>query len=132
MVFHYVGSVHFCGHSWLLDVVPRFTHYRAAQSGVSPANRYARALSHHGKMDARVLRFLGLHRLQPIHALLVREYSGGNRLLHPAQHRIMVALEHNSRDWAFLRSVRDSAHAIYQKTSAPALLGRGLVGVDAS
>ena len=47
-------------------------------SGRLPQSGDAGALSHHGEMDAGLLRFLGLHRVQPIHAVLVRQHSGRN------------------------------------------------------
>ena len=45
---------------------------------VSQRRRHARALPHHGEMDVRLLRFLGLHRFRPVHAHLVREHAGGD------------------------------------------------------
>ena len=92
------------------------------KAGYLQGRRHDRALPHHGEMDARLHRFLGLHRLQPIHALLVREHSGGDAIFHPAKHRIVVAPEHSSGRRPVLCAVRDSASALDQETSASALL----------
>src|SRR5437879_5609250 len=82
-------------------------------------------------MDVRFLRFLGLHRLQPIHAHLVWKLAGGDAIFPRSKYRIMVDAEHAPGYWAVLRAVRYSAFALDKKTAAPALLCRRLDRVHA-
>ena len=63
-----------------------------AQGRLSEGRRDDRALSHHGEMDARLLRFLGLHRLQPVHAHLVCQ--------HPGRDAIFSRPKYANRWWA--------------------------------
>src|SRR5947208_6807134 len=72
-------------------------------------------------MDAGVLRFLGLHRFQPIHALLVRQHSGRNAVLSGPEHRVLVAAKYAPGHRTFLRSVLDSVAPGNQETSASTL-----------
>src|SRR5207247_2525026 len=94
--------------------------YRIATSRLSEGRRHARALSHYGKMDARVLRVLGLHRFWSVHAHLVCEHPGGDPIFSRAKYAILVGTQHASGDWAVLCTVRDFANALHQEKSAPA------------
>ena len=76
MVLHHVGRLHFRRRGGQLDVAARARHHRAAQGRLLEGDRHDRALPHHGEVDARLHRLLGLHRLQPIHAHLVCEHPG--------------------------------------------------------
>ena len=80
------GVYIFAGRSGELDVAARPGHHRLATSWLSEGYRYRRALPHHGEMDAGLLHFLGLHRLRPVHADLVREHPGRDRILHYSKH----------------------------------------------
>src|SRR5262249_55903900 len=90
-----------------------------------------RALSHHGKMDARILHILGLHRLRPVHAHLVCKPPGGDRVFPYAKHAILVGVEHAAGDWALFRTVCDFAFTLDQEASAPALLDGRMEGLHA-
>src|SRR5207253_8525782 len=72
-------------------------------------------------MDAGVLRFLGLHRFQPIYVVLVRQHSGRNAVLSGPEYRVLVAAEHAPDDRTFLRSVLDSVAPGNQETAASTL-----------
>src|SRR5207244_983565 len=79
-----------------------------------------------------LLCFLGLHRLRPIHADLVREHSGRDPIFSDSKRGVVVGIEHAAGDRPFLRTIRHFAVALDQETSAPALL-RGCVDfVDAN
>src|SRR5438874_10518819 len=75
-------------------------------------------------MDAGLLRFLGLHRLQPIHVVLVRQYSGRDAILPRPEHRIVVAVKHAPGHRAFLWPLRDSVAPGNQETTKPTLYRR--------
>ena len=76
LVLHHVWRLHFRGRGRQLDVAARPGDHSLATGWLFEGYRHARALPHHGKMDAGLLRFLGLHRLQPVHAHLVCEHPG--------------------------------------------------------
>src|SRR6267378_1391664 len=82
-------------------------------------------------MDVRLLCFLGLHRLQPVHAAMVREHSGGDAILYCPEHGIVVGAQHAAGHRKIFRAVRDPAPAIDQKTATSARYDRGLDPVDA-
>ncbi len=63
-----------------------------AQRRIFEGDRYDGALPHHGEVDALVHGFLGLHRVQPIHAHLVCEHAGRDRIFYPAKHGIVERL----------------------------------------
>ena len=63
------GVYIFAGTAGSSMALARAGDHRFATSRLPEGRRHARALPHHGEMDARVLRFLGLHRFQPVHAL---------------------------------------------------------------
>ena len=71
-----------------------------------------RALLHHGEMDARVLRFLGLHRFWSVHAHLVCKHPGGDPIFPDTKYAIVVGAQHDSGDRSVLCTVRDFAIAI--------------------
>ena len=77
LVFHHVWRF-----TSLSPVRPQFhvsartRNHGSAQRWLFEGGRDAGALPHHGEMDAGLLCFLGLHRLWPIHAHLVREHAG--------------------------------------------------------
>src|SRR6266540_1932693 len=82
-------------------------------------------------MDFGLLHLLGLHRLRPIHAHLVRKYTGGDTVFPYAEYSVLVGAEHAPGDRPLLCAVRDFAVALDQKASPPAFnLGR-LDGVHA-
>src|SRR5206468_10057494 len=77
------------------------------------------------------LRFLGLHRFQPIHVAVVRQHSGRNAVLSDQEHRLLVAVEHAPDDRTFLRSVLDSIASGDQETATSTLHCRRLDHADA-
>src|SRR5437588_3308124 len=120
LVLHHVGPVHFCRGRRQFDVLARSCRHGVA-SGRLPQSGDAGALPHHGEMDAGLLCFLGLHRFQPIHAVLVRQHSGRNAVLSRPEHGVMVATEPASRHRTFLWSLRDSVASGNQETPASTL-----------
>src|SRR5882724_10601726 len=72
-------------------------------------------------MDVGLLRFLGLHRLRPVHAHLVREPSGRNAIFHHSKYSILVGVEHAPGDWPVFHSLPDFAYALDQTKAAPTL-----------
>src|SRR6266481_5884600 len=115
LVLHHVGPVHFCRGRRQFNVLARSCRYRVTP-GRLPQGGDAGALSHHGEMDAGLLGFLGLHRFQPIHAVLVRQHSGRDAVLSRPEHGVMVAAELAPGHRAFLWSVRDSVASGNQET----------------
>ena len=79
-----------------------------------------------GKWMLSFTRFLGLHRLQPVHAHLVREHPGRDRILHSSKHRVVVGAEPAPGHRTLLYPFCDSSLAVDQKGAAASLLGRGL------
>ena len=59
LVLHHVGRVHFCRRRRQFDVAARAGDHRFAQGRLSEGHRHARALPHHGEMDARLHAFSG-------------------------------------------------------------------------
>src|SRR6266516_7601969 len=82
-------------------------------------------------MDVGFLRFLGLHRLRPVHAHLVREPPGRNAIFHHSKYSILVGIEHAPGDWPVFHSVPDFAYALDQKKAAPTLHRGGVDRLDA-
>src|SRR5437588_1347639 len=115
LVLYHVGPVHFCRSRRQLHVAARACDYGVAPGRLSQSGDTG-ALSHHGKMDAGLLGFLGLHRFQPVHAVLVRQHSGRNAVLSGPEHGVMVAAEPAPGHRAFLRPVRDSVAPGNQET----------------
>ena len=116
LVLNHVRRLHLCRRSGQLDVAARAGDHGFATSGLSEGCRHGGALSHHGKMDAGLLRFLGLHRLRPVHAHLVREHSGRDAVFHHSKHAIMVGVEHAAGDRALFHCLSNSAHALDQRS----------------
>src|SRR5947207_5370226 len=126
LVFNHVWRVHLRGRSRQLDVLAGASGHGFAASRLLEGCRHARALSHHGEMDVRVLRFLGLYRLRPIHAHLVCKHAGGDAVFHHPKHRVLVGTEHAPGGRTFLRAICDFTFALDQKGTAPALLRGGM------
>src|SRR6266699_183748 len=131
LVLDHVRRLHFRGRGRQFDGASRPRDHRTPTRRLSQERGHARALSHHGEVDVRLLRFLGLHRVRSIHAHLVREHARGDAILSNSEYGIVVELEHAARDRPLLRAVRHFAVALNQKTSAPALLRRRLDFIDA-
>src|SRR5262249_37583204 len=112
--------VHLCRNSGQLDVTAGDCDYRFATSRLPEGHRNPRALSHHGEMDARVLRVLGLYRFWSVHAHLVCEHPGGDPIFSHAKYAVVVGTEHASGDRSVLCTVRDFADALDQEKSTPA------------
>ena len=110
--FNHVRGVHLCRNGWQLDGVAGAGDHRFATSRLPEGRRHARALSHHGEMDARVLRLLGLHRLWSVHAHLVCEYPGGDPIFPHAKYAIVVGTQHASGDRPVLCTVWNFAIAL--------------------
>ena len=66
-------------------------------------------------MDARLLRFLGLHRVQPVHADLVREHSGRDAVFSGPEYRQLVVPQPSSRVRPVLWTVCNLVDALSQK-----------------
>src|SRR6266487_5295674 len=112
LVLNHVRRLHLCGRGWQFDVSARACDHGSASSWLLEGYRHARALPHHGEMDVRLLRFLGLYRVRPIHAHLVCEHAGGDRIFYYAEHRVVVGLEHAPGRWTFLRAICDFTFAL--------------------
>ena len=112
LVLNHVRRLHLRGRSRRFDVAPCSGDHGIASSGLPQGHRHRRALSHHGKMDVGLLRFLGLHRFRPVHAHLVRKHPRRDAVFHHSKHAILVGVEHALGDWPVLHSVPDFADAL--------------------
>src|SRR6266480_754365 len=126
LVFNHVWRLYLRGRRWQLDVLAGASNHGFASGWLFEGRRHTRALPHHGEMDARLLHFLGLHRLRPIHAHLVCKHAGGDGIFYHPKHRILVGPEHAPGGWTFLRAICDFTFTLDQKGTASALLRRGM------
>src|SRR4030095_5074491 len=124
MVLHHVWRVHLRGRSRELDVTTRPGHHSFATGWIFEGYHHARALPHHGKMDAGLLHFLGLHRVRSVHAYLVCEHTGGDAIFYYSKHGVVVGVEHAAGGRALLYLFWDSSLTLDQKGAAAPLLGR--------
>ena len=86
LVLHDVWRVHLRGRGRELDVAACPGHHSLATGWIFEGHHHARALPHHGKMDAGLLHFLGLHRVRSVHAHLVCEHTGGDAIFYHPKH----------------------------------------------
>src|SRR5205814_2732234 len=112
LVLDHVRRLHLRGRGWQLDVAAGASNHGSASGWLLEGCRHARALPHHGEVDAGLLRLLGLHRLRPVHAHLVCKHAGRDAIFYHPKHRILVGAEHAPGGWTFLRAICDFTFAL--------------------